>query len=229
MATYAIGDLHGRLDLLNSLQAWLQPDDTVIALGDYIDRGEHPWETLKAVLKDERFIALMGNHEDSFLDVLWDETGDALQEHIVNYGPETLEGFLADNNRDAVIDYVTNLPIMYEYRNASGKQIILTHAGFTPKVGEDMESIEAGKLLWDRNHMYDPWDEENFSNTIVVHGHTPIELMDFNFHRGDTSPRPLWYAGGHKCNLDVGAVWNDILVVLDLDTFEYFLIDAEGV
>lgn len=73
MATYACSDLHGRLDLLKQIQDFLQPDDTVYFLGDAGDRGPNPWETIKAVAQDKRFIYLKGNHEDMLVKAMEDE------------------------------------------------------------------------------------------------------------------------------------------------------------
>ena len=73
MAIYACSDLHGRLDLLKQIQDFLQPDDTVYFLGDAGDRGPNPWETIKAVAQDKRFIYLKGNHEDMLVKAMEDE------------------------------------------------------------------------------------------------------------------------------------------------------------
>ena len=73
MAIYACSDLHGRLDLLKQIQDFLQLDDTIYFLGDAGDRGPNPWETIKAVAQDKRFIYLKGNHEDMLVKTMEDE------------------------------------------------------------------------------------------------------------------------------------------------------------
>ncbi|HWE62033.1 MAG TPA: metallophosphoesterase [Chloroflexota bacterium] len=72
--TYAVGDLHGEVTLLRRLlQALpLRAEDTLVFLGDYLDRGEDSAATIAAlrVLELERAcVFLRGNHEDSWLDV----------------------------------------------------------------------------------------------------------------------------------------------------------------
>ena len=64
MATYAISDLHGSLNLFQAIQNYIRDEDKVYVLGDCGDRGCEPWLTIKEVCKDNRFIYLKGNHED---------------------------------------------------------------------------------------------------------------------------------------------------------------------
>ena len=76
MSTYAIGDIHGNLAALNDLLAQLvpeiSPDDTLVFLGDYIDRGPDSCGCIERILKLEReasfpVITLLGNHEQWML------------------------------------------------------------------------------------------------------------------------------------------------------------------
>jgi serine/threonine protein phosphatase 1 len=76
---YAIGDIHGRADLLNRLLGLIEADNAardeaevlLIYLGDYIDRGPHSREVIDRVLGEhpfaDRVIPLRGNHEDALL------------------------------------------------------------------------------------------------------------------------------------------------------------------
>jgi serine/threonine protein phosphatase 1 len=81
MATIAIGDIHGCLyplaDLLDQLAAEVAPHDSVVFLGDYIDRGPDSKRCLEAILQFRRdakadVVCLRGNHEDWFLRTLHD-------------------------------------------------------------------------------------------------------------------------------------------------------------
>src|SRR5262249_41055054 len=76
MATIAIGDVHGRRDaledLLTRLQGELRADDTVVFLGDYIDRGPDSKGCIDRILRFRaenraRVVTLLGNHEDGLL------------------------------------------------------------------------------------------------------------------------------------------------------------------
>jgi serine/threonine protein phosphatase 1 len=72
-ATYAIGDIHGEMTLLKSLIELLplQPEDLLVFVGDYMDRGEDSVATVLflAQLAQERpCIFLRGNHDESWLE-----------------------------------------------------------------------------------------------------------------------------------------------------------------
>src|SRR6185295_6249873 len=74
--SFAIGDIHGCIDEVNVLLDGLRPaaDDTLVFLGDYIDRGPSPKAVIDRLLRlrreGPRCIFLRGNHEDMFLDFL---------------------------------------------------------------------------------------------------------------------------------------------------------------
>jgi calcineurin-like phosphoesterase family protein len=72
---YAIGDVHGRLDLVEKLLARLDPAHPVVFVGDYVDRGENSADVLRYLRTlnshpDRRVICLKGNHEDMLLSFL---------------------------------------------------------------------------------------------------------------------------------------------------------------
>jgi serine/threonine protein phosphatase 1 len=76
VATFAIGDIHGHLealvDLLGQIVPLVQPDDTVVFLGDYVDRGPDSKGCIDAILRLKRtlpgrVVCLKGNHEDWLL------------------------------------------------------------------------------------------------------------------------------------------------------------------
>ena len=83
MATFAIGDIHGNeatlADLLGQLEPLIRPEDTVVFVGDYIDRGPCSKQCIERILAFEQtcpatVVALLGNHEYSLLETLHDFT-----------------------------------------------------------------------------------------------------------------------------------------------------------
>lgn len=83
MATFAVGDIHGYLDplrdLLHQLAVAIRPGDTVVFLGDYIDRGPDSKGCIDAMLGFERtvdaaVVYLRGNHEDWLLEAMRDHS-----------------------------------------------------------------------------------------------------------------------------------------------------------
>lgn len=261
MATYAWADLHGRFDLLMEGIQHLKPEDKVYFLGDAADRGPDGWKCIKYILNDKRFTYIKGNHEQFLLNVFGNLTVDNFDADMFfwdhkldlwfnNGGMPTYEAILNDTTISkeeiiATINKLKTLPFCIIYYNIKGQNVLLSHAGCDNF--ETAEIWDEEKFLWDRIHLmfYDSWYGND--NEIIVHGHTPIELMikeqqhniEFLIYKnqkegvvGDSLTAPLpwkkqgayWYAKNHKCNIDTGAVWNSNSVLLNLDTWEEIII-----
>lgn len=77
--TYAIGDLHGMSELLQDMLSHLGPgrEDTLVFLGDYVDRGPDTLGVVTGIVEAERqcqVIALRGNHDADWV-ACWDWEG----------------------------------------------------------------------------------------------------------------------------------------------------------
>jgi len=178
MDTYVIGDIHGKFYLLVELMAKIKPekDDTLIFLGDYIDRGDMSFEVVEFLLelnKRHNCVFLMGNHEDMFMDFL-----SGINENLfkMNGGYKTVNNYETHGYdihmhtpyiertlpRDH-IDFFQNLKLYHETDD-----YIFVHAGLLP--GVPLEKQPREELLWIRYRFigsdYD-WGKK------VVFGHTP--------------------------------------------------------
>lgn len=191
---WAVGDVHGRLDLLEPLVEAIMADaaasnadrKVVIFLGDYIDRGlesRRVIQYLAALPKDAgiewRF--LKGNHEEAMLDFLDDPaTGPTWCEYggdatLASYGlrlPQMKHKPEAWKNLADDLDHKVT-PAELEFLH--GLELSLTigdyffaHAGARPGIPLDQQSTR--DLMWIRGSFLD--SEVPFER-IVVHGHTP--------------------------------------------------------
>jgi serine/threonine protein phosphatase 1 len=172
----AVGDIHGRYDLLNLfLDDVKDTGVSVILLGDLIDRGPDDLGVLhrvSALLQDpeswglQSFNALRGNHEAMFLDVcdghglgLWADNG----------------GRWKDLDRMSLHeDWIRALPI---YMVVGDTMFI--HAGVFPgkDPAETIEADRADSLVWLREPFMTVGPQlEKWTDKIkrVVHGHTPF-------------------------------------------------------
>lgn len=145
----AIGDIHGRDDLLRSLCDRLRgesPGLPIVLVGDYIDRGPHSAEVLRSLksLSDDpsaKIVCLMGNHEAMMVEFL-DDPENAGSRWLLNGGAKTLESFgidtadvplpaLRDHLRnmagDDLLDWVRERPLMWQSGN-----VVVSHAGGDP-------------------------------------------------------------------------------------------------
>lgn len=162
--TYAIGDVHGEITLLQRLLAQLplRDEDKLVFLGDYMDRGEDSIATIFALrdlqLRRPGTIFLRGNHEDAWL-TQWDGAK--------FHAPPDIAGALDvwDNCNGqipfAVGDWLEGTHIDYEDEHA-----YYTHAGLLP-----------GKPAWKTSAFYKMWGASNFLESDynwgkpVVFGH----------------------------------------------------------
>ena len=106
--TFAIGDIHGDLGSLRKLferLPTLVPDDTIVFLGDYIDRGPDSAGVVKwlrefSLTSPAKVVFLRGNHEDAWLQVI--ETG--WPEFIMPRGNGCLECYRSFSGKPQPLD-----------------------------------------------------------------------------------------------------------------------------
>src|SRR5262245_43785874 len=236
--TFAIGDIHGDSEHLFKLLSCLpelDKEDTVVFLGDYVDRGPRSKEVVQYVKNfheqtPARVVALRGNHEDAWLRVIekgWDEfvlpPGNgclaALRSYTGEKPPEENElprqdellmltsgSFFTDED----VDWFRNLPYWYEDDHA-----IYVHAGLPQGPNGFMHPSEVKApiaLLWCRDMDF----FQHYRGKLVVFGHTgtqylPPELSGYT----PEDPTDLW-AGEACCGLDTGCGKGGFLTALEL-------------
>lgn len=239
MSVYATADLHGRLDLFHLMQAYLKEDDTLYIIGDVIDRGPDSWELFKEVMKDPRCKLLKGNHEDMCFRAMNDAKYGNYQENILDWftngGSITFNQILADKNGFDIYPLMGELITQTTYLNKDNIKVILNHSGFY----QDKCFSWGQDLLWDRTQYQIDFAKgwRGSEDVVVVHGHTPIPLMikdmqETAWFYQKEEPQyeggAFWYANNHKVNLDTGACWTGIAVMLDLDTFDEHIFQGES-
>lgn len=194
--TYAIPDLHGRLDLLDrAIEAIARHADgrscTIITLGDYVDRGPNSRQVVERVMTwrpiGAKVVNLKGNHEAMMSAVCANQA--ELDWWIGNGGGETLASYglgstLSDLRAIPAghLEWIVNLPLLHVDRHR-----IFVHAAIDPKAPLDQQNEET--LLWKR---YPGGSDVGHGQRHVVHGH----------HADQHAP----VAGKHKTNLD-GMAW----------------------
>ncbi len=225
---YAIGDVHGRLDLFAALSAAVDADDaarggaetTVILLGDLIDRGldsagviahARAWGQRRAVR------VLMGNHEEMFLDAL--EKEEVLRHFLRFGGKETVLSYPIDPEEYTRSDLAETIALMQAAIPAADVEFIrafedrielgdylFVHAGIRPDVA--LEDQAVSDLRWIR----EPFLSHPASfGPVVVHGHT-------------IDPAPQVRA--NRIGIDTGAYRTGCLTALGLQGEDRWLIEA---
>jgi serine/threonine protein phosphatase 1 len=119
--TIAIGDIHGCLAPFELLLSKLAPrtDDTLVILGDVVDRGDDSRGVIERLLKlrdESKLICILGNHEEMMLDCVDDEM--FLQDWLIHGGSETLDsygkGWTPDRLPDEHLDFLRTWGDYYE-------------------------------------------------------------------------------------------------------------------
>ena len=200
---YAVGDIHGRADLLETLLAQIAADAAahpaaakrLIYLGDYVDRGPASSTVIDMVLHDRQtdveVVPLMGNHEEMMLRFLDDiavgrtwmmNGGDAT---LRSYGVEPPSMFAGTPIlRHAQQQFAERLPASHKsfleslaVSHTEGDYLFV-HAGVRP--GVSLEQQHSEDLLWIRNEFL----ESDFDfGKVVVHGHSITLDPEFRTNR----------------------------------------------
>lgn len=217
---YVIGDIHGRLDLLQRLADKIDKELALspvamahtIFLGDYVDRGPHSAGVLESLSKAQfptDAIALRGNHEEVMLKFLDDETVlDSWRkfgglETLHSYGVDVsaaMRGAGYDSARQSLIERMS--PEHVEFLKQTRLSVdygdyFFCHAGVRP--GVPLEAQTADDLLWIREEFL---RHEGSHGKVIVHGHTPVAAPEIHASR---------------INVDTGAYASSILTALVLE------------
>ena len=229
MRLYAIGDVHGRLDLLSAMHRAIateiardRPADwRIVHLGDYIDRGPDSKGVLDFVIaarrRDPRNMLLTGNHEAGLLDFLASPEDTSLfvrfggVETARSYGVDLLAGGTMAQGRNALIgaipgahlETLADLPSSVELGD-----FFFCHAGVRPGVPLDRQSLH--DLIWIRD---DFLDHAGLHPKLIVHGHTPQPEPQVLPNRVNVDTRA--YASGRLTSLAVDGADKHILTAWD--------------
>ena len=228
---YAIGDVHGRLDLLIAMHeriaAELERDRVrdwrIIHLGDYVDRGPDSKGVLdwlhERYLKDSRIELLTGNHDLGFLDFLDSAERDSLfvqyggVQTAASYGVALDVGNTAEFQRghaallNAVPRAHRRLIESLSFSSIFG-DFFFCHAGIRPGVA--LEAQRPDDLVWIRGEFL---HHPGLHPKVIVHGHTP-----------HSEPEVL----ANRVNVDTMAFRSGKLTALVIDGAEKRILSVRG-
>lgn len=200
---YAVGDIHGRSDLLTRLLRAIEEDGAngparrvLVLLGDYVDRGAESRQVLDILLQGMPVgfvvVPLMGNHEDLMLEFLdgdphgavWLPNGGLAT--LKSYGVDVMmgpsisaavSGSLRQRFADAISDAHVRLLRSLRFFHEEGDYLFV-HAGVRPEVPLDRQ--DPHDLMWIRREFLN-WEEP--LGRVVVHGHTIREEPELRSNR----------------------------------------------
>ena len=233
LRVYAIGDIHGRADLLALLLSRIRTDLTsrppsgaiqprviYVFLGDYLDRGIASKQTIDLLIGHARThecVFLKGNHEALACHCLRDRGG---FDHWLRLGGVatlrsyglSAETLLRKQSAELQAEFHDALPrdhfrfLRDLLKSFSCGDFYFVHAGVNPKT--DLSSQRDEDLLWIREAFLR--SDRDFGK-IIVHGHTPCTQMEV---------RP------NRINIDTGAFATGVLSCLAIDDGSFAVIDT---
>jgi serine/threonine protein phosphatase 1 len=214
---YAVGDIHGELELLEELlgKLELKAEDRLVFLGDYVDRGPDASGVVDLLLglrARHQCVFLLGNHESMFLDFLgWKGEayfgGDAF---LSNGGGRTLAsyGFFDAQRRGETFDLSPEHRAFYEQCVLSHRDgdYLFVHAGLAQVLLDErdvdfaLRRSRAEDLLWNRT----TGDLPHRLGVTIIYGHTPRH--DFEVRHNEP----------FSIGIDTGAVYGGPLTAIRL-------------
>ena len=226
---YAVGDIHGCLDLLNDLLARINDDmasrpavrPLSIFLGDYIDRGPSSRETIDRLIEHaaaSESVFLKGNHEQIAISCLrdrglferWMRLGGL--ETLLSYG--ITAGAPYDDRQIVRLQAAfhdalpqSHFRFFRDLQSSFGcGDYFFAHAGVRPDI--PLASQKESDLLWIRQEFL---SSHNDFGKIIIHGHTPARDIE---------------VGPNRVNVDTGAFATGRLTCLVIDESSLSLIDT---
>lgn len=227
---YAIGDIHGRLDLFEAMIEGVEAeiaaapgfDHRIVLLGDLVDRGPDSAGVVRAAQswQHRRNVrVLAGNHEDMFLAAF--KKPEALRHFLKHGGYETVLSFGLTSQQlsslgleeihaqlclvvpQATRDYIAGFETMIR-----AGDYVFVHAGIDPD--RPLAEQKRSDLLWIRGGFL---DHEGALEKVVVHGHTIFDhVMDC----------------GNRIGIDTGAFRSGVLTALVLEGDQRRILQARA-
>ena len=227
---YAIGDIHGRADLLDQLLEAIRADSEardpkrriLVILGDYIDRGPDSAGVLDRLeslrQSDEEAYFILGNHEEAFLRVLGGDE-EVMADWLRFGGRECLASYGADPEAIAPgvrpADWLAGI-VPHRHRmfleacedSVSIGDYLFVHAGIRP--GAPLSEQVQHDLRWIREPFLRSTADHG---AVVVHGHSISEEVDWRSNR---------------ISIDTGAYRSGVLTALVLSGSRRRIVQALG-
>jgi serine/threonine protein phosphatase 1 len=236
MKTYAIGDIHGHLQLLTDIHALIAQDMAatgaapIVHIGDLVDRGPDSAgvvEYLRAGVKGGAdWVVLKGNHDRMFSGYLSSiDHHDAGLRRDLSWlhprlgGAETLHSYGVKNPADRPLAPVwndANAAVPAAHRDFLQHlptsylrgEVLFVHAGIRP--GIPLAQQTEDDLIWIR---HDFLDDPRDHGPLVVHGHTAIDT-------------PTHY--GNRVNIDSSAAYGGPLSAIVIEGRDVWQITPQG-
>ena len=166
---FAVSDIHGHINEFKLLlTAWNPEEQTLVLLGDYVDRGQYSKTVLDEIIKlkeqyKDKVIVLLGNHDEALIDTIIDYQKSPFHVDLSITDSSTLYQIVDSNNVSKYVEFIRSMKLYHQY----GK-LLFTHAGYNTQIS-DWRNTSKYDFLWIRGH----YCNSNKFDLINIFGHTP--------------------------------------------------------
>lgn len=208
--TLCVGDIHGCLSTLKALIAKAGPVDSIISVGDLIDRGEDSFGVIKYCI-DNNIQVCLGNHEQMALEALKAYLGpdypfkrmDLLDSDWIANGGRRVFDEASKEDLQFMVDYFQTLPIYIKTDHThNGLPVVVSHTALNMYHYNILDADPAEllrmstSLVWSRTQATSQAAVKFFS----IYGHTPTDCL------GTPNAKPHITSTG--INLDTGCCYD---------------------
>jgi serine/threonine protein phosphatase 1 len=212
---FVIGDIHGHFDPMMELFERVNfrfNEDSLISLGDLVDRGPKPIEVIETLMRIRHFIHILGNHDEWCHQYLITEEVEPIW--IVQGGADTLRAY---KKSPEVIKRHIEFFEKAKLYHIDAQTRLFVHGGFNPKVPFYLQKEHKSTLLWDRTLLEAAYKYHEANKTFnefteIFIGHTPT------LYKGEAEPIHL----ANLWMLDTGVHQSGKLTLMDIESKEYW-------
>lgn len=239
---YVMSDLHGQYFAFEAMlkKIGFTSDDFLYIAGDVVDRGPNPVALLMRILYSPNMVLLIGNHEHMMLDVMKKQANGSAW--AMN-GCETTLDDLARFPKTITDDLFARLercPLQLSHITVGAREFCISHTGPSPKYTGDIpvyseaEPEAVKSLTQSRLNADEPQKAYREllqaglpKETVVLFGHTPVQLLSYGKTEPDTGQGMITKADGVPFyDLDCGCAGGFTPGCLCLETMqEYYLLE----
>lgn len=212
---FVIGDIHSHHDEMIELFDHVKFDfetDTLISLGDLVDRGPKPIEVIETLMRIKKFIHILGNHDDWCYQYLKYQKEPF--EWTTQGGRATLNAYTANPRiMDKHIEFFEKAKLYHIDEDTR----LFVHGGFNHRMPFDLQIENKELLIWDRSLVLTAmeYDQSGLTfkefNEIFV-GHTPTQFIKESVPKKFSN---VWM-------LDTGVYISGKLTIMNIETKEYW-------
>ena len=212
---FVIGDIHGYYDEMMELFEVVQFDfetDSLISLGDLVDRGPKPIKVVEKLMTVKNLIHILGNHDEWCYQYL--VKNNVPDEWVLQGGKSTLESYRNNPEyRERHAPFFEKAKLYH----IDKENRLFVHGGFNPEIPFSFQCNKKELLIWDRSLVmkaveYKKNNHEFPEFSEIFIGHTPTQLLK------EHTPKKL----SNLWMLDTGIHISGKLTIMNIETKEFW-------